>query len=203
LLQTITLAIALFASTNIDDLCVLVAFFADLKFRPTDVVTGQYFGIAILFALSLVGSLLSFVIPRPYIGLFGLVAVGVGVQKLLNLLRSGNSNSESSGLPDSTGRYTRSVTVALVTVANGSDNIAVYLPTFAVHSKYQIGIFAIIFGLLTGLWCYVAHWFVFHPVLGSLVRRYGRLVTPIVLIVIGTVILYDSGTFSLLFHVHR
>jgi cadmium resistance protein CadD (predicted permease) len=58
------LAIALFASTNVDDLFVLVGFFADPKVRARDIVIGQYAGITVLFVVSVVASLLSLVIPR-------------------------------------------------------------------------------------------------------------------------------------------
>jgi cadmium resistance protein CadD (predicted permease) len=61
----------LFASTNVDDIFVLVGFFADPKFRARNIVLGQYAGIVMLFGLSLLGSLLSLVIPREYIGLLG------------------------------------------------------------------------------------------------------------------------------------
>ena len=52
------LAIALFASTNVDDVFVLVGFFADPKFRARDIVIGQYTGITALFGVSVVASLL-------------------------------------------------------------------------------------------------------------------------------------------------
>jgi hypothetical protein len=66
------LAIALFASTNVDDVFVLVGFFADPKFRARDIVIGQYAGITALFGVSVVASLLSLVIPRAYLGLLGI-----------------------------------------------------------------------------------------------------------------------------------
>jgi cadmium resistance protein CadD (predicted permease) len=43
------LAIVLFASTNVDDLFVLLGFFSDPKLRARDIVVGQYAGIATLF----------------------------------------------------------------------------------------------------------------------------------------------------------
>ena len=46
------LAIALFASTNLDDILLLVGFFADPTFRDRDIVIGQYAGIAALFGVS-------------------------------------------------------------------------------------------------------------------------------------------------------
>jgi cadmium resistance protein CadD (predicted permease) len=191
------LAIALFASTNLDDMFVLVGFFADPKFRPRDIVTGQYAGITALFALSLLGSLLALVISRAYIGLFGIVAIGVGAKKLFDVYRNREAPASSLEHPD-TGRHTRVATVAFFTLANGADNIGIYMPAFAIRSPFEIGMFAVIFAVMTGLWCFFAHWMVHHPTFGKPIRRYGHRVAPLVLIGIGVSILYDAGSFALL-----
>ena len=74
-------AIVLFASTNIDDVFVLIGFFADPKFRARDIVLGQYLGIAALFGVSVAASLLSLVISRTYVGLLGIVPILIGLKK--------------------------------------------------------------------------------------------------------------------------
>jgi cadmium resistance protein CadD (predicted permease) len=191
------LAIALFASTNVDDMFVLVGFFADPKFRPRDIVTGQYAGITAVFALSLLGSLLALVISRAYIGLFGIVAIGLGAKRLFDVYRNREAPESSLEHPD-IGRHTRVATVAFFTLANGADNIAIYMPAFAIRSPFEIGMFAVIFAVMTGLWCYFAHWIVHHPTFGKPIRRYGRRVAPLVLIAIGVSILYGAGSFGLL-----
>ena len=49
------------------------------------------------------------------------------------------------------------VTVAVVTIANGGDNIGAYAPLFAAQSGIErVGTVAL-FTLLTGLWCWAAH----------------------------------------------
>ncbi len=73
LLERIGLAITLFASTDIDDLFVLVGFFADPRFKVRQIFIGQYLGIAGLYGASVVASMISLVIPPGYIGLLGLV----------------------------------------------------------------------------------------------------------------------------------
>ena len=191
------LAIALFASTNVDDMFVLVGFFSDPKFRPKDIVTGQYAGITALFALALLGSLLALVVSRAYIGLLGVVAIALGAKRLFNLYR--NREATESPLEHSdTRRHTRAATVAFLTLANGADNIGIYMPAFAIRSPFEIGIFAVIFAVMTGLWCFWAHWLVHHPTFGKPIRRYGQRLAPLVLIAIGVSILYDAGSFGLL-----
>jgi cadmium resistance protein CadD (predicted permease) len=143
--EVLGLAIVLFASTNVDDLFVLVAFFVDPGFRPREIVAGQYIGIAFLFAVGLTGSLLSFVIPRAYIGLLGLVAIVLGTKRLWdNIPRRGAEKRDLASL-NSSGKYPRSTAVALITLANGSDNVGVYMPAFAADSGFQIVIFGTVF----------------------------------------------------------
>jgi cadmium resistance protein CadD (predicted permease) len=186
----------LFASTNVDDMFVLVAFFADPRFKAREIAIGQFAGITILIGLSAVGSLLALVIPQAYIGLFGIVAIGLGLKKMFDLFRGGDDLPNNEGGP--AGRHTQTATVALVTLANGADNIGIYMPAFAVRHGYEIGILEIVFGLMTGLWCFLAQWLVQHPRYGSLIRRHGRRVAPLVLIGIGVLIMYQAGSFGLL-----
>ena len=93
----------------------------------------------------------------------------------------------------------RPATVALVTIANGGDNIGVYTPTFAIRSGHEVAMIALIFAGMTALWCFIAHSIVNHPKLGSPIRRYGHRVAPIVLIGLGFLILFQSGSVKLLF----
>lgn len=52
MLETLLVGIALFASTNIDDVFLTMAFFADPGLRPRAIVAGKYAGIAVLVAAS-------------------------------------------------------------------------------------------------------------------------------------------------------
>jgi cadmium resistance protein CadD (predicted permease) len=88
--------------------------------------------------------------------------------------------------------------VAFVTIANGGDNIGIYLPSFAIRSRHEIAIIAIVFVAMNALWCFAAHFLVNHPRLGAPIRRYGHLVAPIVFIGLGILILQQAGSFGLL-----
>ena len=195
----LSLAIALFASTNVDDVFVLVGFFADPQFRARDIVLGQYSGIAALFGMALAASLLSIVIPRPYLGLLGIAPIFIGAKKLLDLYHQRDKKEETLERHSSGARaYGRVATVALVTTANGGDNIGIYAPSFAIRSRDEIAVIALVFVVMTALWCFAAHSMVNHPKLGAPIRRYGHRVAPIVLIGLGILILYQAGSFRLL-----
>jgi cadmium resistance protein CadD (predicted permease) len=185
------LAVVLFVSTNVDDLVVLVGFFAHPRFRARDVIAGQYVGLTVLFGLSAAGALLSLVIPNTYLGLLGIFPILIGIRKLIALRHERVETSR--GTP---GSYGSVAGIALVTIANGGDNIGVYVPAFAVHSASQIAIIAVVFVAMTATWCLLAHWMVNHPTLGAPLRRYGHIFAPIVLIGLGFLIIHHAGTIS-------
>jgi cadmium resistance protein CadD (predicted permease) len=191
-LALLALAVTLFVSTNVDDLVVLIGFFADRKVRARDIVAGQYAGLAVLFAVSAAGSLLSLVIPKAYLGLLGIFPILIGIRKLI-ALRHDNAENE----PNTRGSI---MGVALVTIANGGDNIGIYMPSFAVHSAGQIAVIAIIFVAMTALWCLLAHWMVSHPKLGAPLRRYAHIIAPLILIALGLSIIHNAGILHWLLH---
>jgi cadmium resistance protein CadD (predicted permease) len=82
-----------------------------------------------------------------------------------------------------------------MTIAIGGDNIGIYTPSPAIRSGYEISVVALLFVVMTALWCYFAHWMVNHPKLGAPIRRYGHRVAPIVLVVPGILIIYQAGSF--------
>jgi cadmium resistance transport/sequestration family protein len=198
-IRTARLGIALFASTNVDDVFVLVGFFVDPKFRARDVVIGQYAGITALFGVSVAAALLSMVIPRAYLGLLGIVPILIGAKKLIDLHGQRDKTEEALESHSEAGANGRFATVAFVTMANGGDNIGIYAPSFAVRSRYEIAAIALAFIVMTALWCFVAHFMVSHPKLGAPIRRYGHRVAPVVLMGLGMLILYQADSFGLVF----
>ena len=76
-------AAVLFASTNIDDIVLLLAFFSDDRTDPAHVVAGQFAGIATLVGVSLMAALIaSRALPTGYSGLLGVVPIVLGVKRL-------------------------------------------------------------------------------------------------------------------------
>jgi cadmium resistance protein CadD (predicted permease) len=199
LLGRIGLAITLFASTDIDDLFVLVGFFADPKFKVRQVFIGQYLGIAGLYGASVVASMISLVIPPYYIGLLGLVPIAVGMRKAWELRRGTDADEEElADRANASAGHGNIVAVAAVTLANGADNISIYTPLFATRSAYDVALIGVLFAIMTLLWLGAAHWLTHHRTLGAPIRRYGHRVVPFVLIALGALILWQGGTLELL-----
>lgn len=180
------LGVVVFASTNVDDILVLLGFFSDPRFRVRQVVVGQVLGIAVLTSTSIVLSLARLVIPAAYVGLLGVAPLGIGVWKLLS-----RESPEADGQTPSPRVNVLAITA--VTIANGGDNLAAYTPLFSTRRPWEVGCLAGVFLVMTGLWCILAHRLVRHPAVGRPIRQYGRFVLPWVLMAIGLYILFESG----------
>lgn len=172
---------AAFAATNVDDLLLLIAFFAAGTYRARDVVLGQYAGIGLLFAASAAASLVSLVIPASHLSLLGLLPVLIGLKQLFRKDAPEKTVPATSDL----------LSVAAVTVANGGDNIGVYTPLLATSSAQAICAMGAVFAAMTALWCLAARWLVQHPAAAASIRRYGPKAMPFVLIGIGVFILFS------------
>jgi cadmium resistance protein CadD (predicted permease) len=184
----ILLSVALFAATNLDDIFVLVGFFASPAFRGRDVVIGQLIGIAALTLVSIVVAAAAMVVPREVVGLLGIAPVVMGVQAF----RRAMAFRAARGAPPIPSR-SGILAVAVVTVANGGDNIAAYVPVFARRPPHALLIIAVVFAAMTCAWCWFAHFVVSHPKVGAPVRRYGGRVFPWVLVAIGLNVLWSNG----------
>ena len=191
LAAAIALGVTLFIATNIDDIFVLLAFFASSRVRTRDIVIGQYLGIAALVLASLAAALIALVIPAGYIGLLGLVPIALGVKGLYDLWRGDNDDDDEA---PQFGARSKVLTVAAVTIANGGDNIGVYTPVFAVQSFFETTVVVLVFLFMTAVWCAFAHWLVHHPRLGAPLRRYAHRALPFVLIGLGVVIVLEAST---------
>jgi cadmium resistance protein CadD (predicted permease) len=192
LLVVIGVATVLFVATNVDDIFVLVTFFADPAYRPRHVVIGQFLGMGALIAVSMLGSLLALVVPGQYIGLLGVLPFALGVVKLVEMRRGGDDDE-----PGQVRSGSRWLAVALVTFANGGDNIGAYVPVFATRTPVELVITIAVFLVLTAACCFLGHALVTHPRAGPTVRRIAVPLTPFVLMALGVLIVIESGAYRL------
>lgn len=203
MIKTIITAILAFTSTNIDDLFILMVLFTVTShtFRPANILAGQYLGIATLIAISLVGSLIGIVIPNIYIGLLGLFPIYLGINKLLN---QNNNEEESPVVPQNASYILSSIispatlSVASITIANGADNIGIYIPLFVNLSVTNLILTIVIFLALVLAWVKTAEYLAQHPRLKNTLTRYNHVLFPCILIGLGIYILIESKTYMLL-----
>jgi cadmium resistance protein CadD (predicted permease) len=195
LVTLLGLAIVAFASSNVDDIFVLVGFFADSRLRARNIVIGQYLAIGALVVVSIAASLISLFLTPAYVGLLGVLPILIGIKRLVGL----RHDAKEKRPPDErhSGTLAQIAPIVVVTIANGGDNIGVYGPLFATQSTPQIAITVIVFAVMTAVWIAVARWLLNHPKVGTPIRRRGHRVIPFVLVGLGLYILYDAKSFDL------
>ncbi|CAB3692615.1 hypothetical protein LMG24238_03209 [Paraburkholderia sediminicola] len=206
------LAVAAYAATNIDNLFVLLAFLAETGGQRRRVIAGQFAGSLILIVGSILLAALLTRLPAGYVGLLGILPIGVGLSKAWARFRPGNADQVQEAQATAHTRSPASPataatagpgsswwTVACVAVANGSDNLAVYVPLYASHSHSEGMFISLVFVVMIGLWCAGAVWLVEHPLLGAPIRRYGTALLPLILLVIGVSVIVQNDTLRIVF----
>lgn len=184
-LSALGVGVVVFASTNIDDVLLLSAFFSDPSFTPRQIVIGQLLGVGALVLASTACALLAFVVPEGWIGLLGFAPLLLGLRGLWALRHEADAVSHERKPEASRSRW---LAVAGVTIANGGDNLGVYIPLFS-RAPRLIPVYAAVFTVMTGVWCMLGYVLVNNPLLGAKIRRYGRVALPFVLIGLGLWIL--------------
>ncbi|MDF5725399.1 MAG: cadmium resistance transporter [Rhizonema sp. PD37] len=204
LITAISTGAVAFSATNIDDIVILLLFFSQVNasFTSRDIVTGQYIGFAVLIITSLPGLFGGLIIPQHWIGLLGMLPIAIGISSLVNqeedlseLVKEETEQFEDSTIASFLSPQTYSV--AVVTVANGSDNISVYVPLFASSDLGSFLIIIVVFFLLIGVWCYTAYKLSHQKVIADLLTCYGNQLVPVVLIGLGAFIVLKSGALNI------
>ncbi|MBV7389636.1 cadmium resistance transporter [Enterococcus sp. ALS3] len=204
-----------FVSTNLDDIFVLTIFFSQIgsKVKKTDVVFGQYLGIGLLVLISIIASYgLSF-FSSDKLGLLGFIPIILGIKSLIDHKKE-SKNAVSS--EDDKERVETQITVdnvgnkniltgiirpqilkvMFVTIANGADNIGIYIPLFSRYSLGQLVITIIIFSIMIAFWCFLGYKLANFPFIKRQLEKYKHIAIPLVFIALGLYIIFESGLIS-------
>jgi cadmium resistance protein CadD (predicted permease) len=200
------IGIAAFVSTNIDDLLILMAFFATPKFSTFQIVLGQYIGMGSLIVVSLLGFLIALVVPRNLIGLIGLFPIAIGIKELLELHKKSNDDNNNKDNEEEEEKelakrdlqrsrkiaYVPFLTVAAVTFSGGEE-IGIYTSLFATNNEVsQIITLVSVVMVLTGFWCGLANYFINHSFLADRFCHIAARLLPFVLIGLGIYVMAEA-----------
>jgi cadmium resistance protein CadD (predicted permease) len=195
-LEILGLSIGAFVATNIDDLFILIVFFAKRSFPTSQIILAQYVGMGLLLGVSLVGSLVALVIPHNLLGLIGLFPIAIGIKELLDLRNKKNYDDDVkivNRVYKSRWRtYLPFLVVATVTFSGGEE-IGIYTSIFVTYNSLsEITTVVTVVMLLTGVWCWIAVYLVNRSFLAAQLRRVADRVLPFVLIGLGIYILIEA-----------
>jgi len=195
-LSSILQAIGLFIATNLDDIIVLSLFFArgaGQRGTTARILAGQYVGFvgilgaAVLIALGAEAFLSSAVIPY-----FGLIPLALGLWAAWEAWQGDDDDDEKIS-----GKKVTIWTVAVVTFANGGDNIGVYVPVFVNVGPSTTTAYCIVFLLLVAGLVFIAKFVATRPPIAEILERWEHILFPLVLIGLGIGILVSGGAFGL------
>jgi len=190
LAAVVAAAVVAFVGTNMDDFVVLLLLVLGTARDETSrhqIVIGQYIGFCVLLVAGLGGAALFGLIGTQWIGLLGILPIALGLNGFRRAAR--HSTEEPNGTRFSGGV----LRIAVVTVANGGDNISVYIPLFRELSAGSKVIASGAMLVMLGLWCAAALTVGHHARLIPGIVRIGRWLTPSVYVVIGIVVILRAA----------
>lgn len=203
LITAIPTSITAFIATNLDDLVILTLLFSQVNatFRRRHIVIGQYLGFCTLVVASLIGFLGGLVLPSHWIGLLGLVPITIGLNCLLNPESDASAETETETEFSHSSAFAsflspQAYSVAAMTIANGSDNVGIYMPLFANSTFSELLVIVAVFLLLVGVWCYMTYKLTSQRAIANLLKYYGNNLVPFVLIGLGVFIILDSAALT-------
>ena len=187
-LQILGMGLVAFVSTSIDNLGVLVAFFAARELDPRSVWAGYLviaFGVA---GAAWTASRLAVLLPAQYLGYVGIVPLLLGARSAWQLRRP------EPRVVVAPPKVAGALAVALVTLSSSADNLVVYVSLFADSAnKLKPTLFAALVGS-AALWCSLGFWLGRRSSLADPLQRAMRFALPVLLMAVGTYILRDTLT---------
>jgi len=199
-LPELLVAIIAFASTNVDDLLLLSSLFIASNLRAASVVIGQFIGMSLLVLISVLAAHYMVSIPFAWIGTLGLFPLCLGILRLakgskVQIVKSVPCVKEEEFFGKEQLRVTRLKSewalAAFLTVANGGDNLSVYIPLFALQRPF-VPLYIAVFGLMTGIWCFLGYFLTNHRLFREKLKRHAATIVPWVLIVLGLKVLLQG-----------
>ena len=193
----LTVALWLFAVTNIDTLLVVAAFCVDRDYRTVEVFLGYYVGVIVALTATIVGAMFVAGWLRSWSFLLGIFPIALGVRSLLNQRASGDGEEgvkrgvDGSGL--SRAGTGRTVIVFTTVIGLSGDNVVVYIPFFLELSADELRVVVVAYLLGALLVFPVAVAIARRTVSAGVPEWVDRLLVPVTLVLMGTYILVTGG----------
>jgi cadmium resistance protein CadD (predicted permease) len=202
-----------FLLTNIQDIVILINFFlesskANSLLKNDHVVLGQFLGFSTLLMLSLIGYTISYILPVKLFGFLGFLIIFFGLNGLNDLIKNllkqrkqKNEKFQNETKQSFCDDIKQIIKVSLVTIANGNDNIAIYVPIFVECTSMEIIAYGLGFLFMVGVLCLVCYCFIHFPPIYKFAQKYAQFISPFIFIALGIYILIDSKCFPWLIKV--
>jgi cadmium resistance protein CadD (predicted permease) len=147
----------------------------------------------------MIGFAVALVPPPEPIGFLGLLPLLLGVWKFLELVLPYKEDTEGDEAEEAqTSRSTAVkaiLSVALITIMNGGDNIGTYIPLFSQAKGAEIAVYVATYYIRLGVWCLVAFLIMKQKHILDLAEKYASYVIPFLYIGLGIFIVVKSDCY--------
>ena len=195
--QTIISAIGVYISTSIDYLIILIILFAQLSQNKQKwhIYAGQYLGTGLLVGVSLVAAYVVNFVPEAWmVGLLGLIPIYLGIR--FAIVGEGEEEEKEEIIERLEQSKANQLfwTVTLLTISSGGDNLGIYIPYFASLDWAQTLVALLVFAIGVLIFCELSRVLSSIPLISETIEKYKRIIVPLVFILLGLYIMYESGT---------
>ena len=182
-----------FIGTNMDNFLLLVTMYSRYFRHPGTVTAGYFAGMILIAIITMAIGELGDFIPIAYLGLLGVIPMMMGVFALWKLFWGPQQDEVNNTFAGNSGLAIFSALI-MIQLSNGTDTIITFSALYADSSNSSDFIVAPTFLAMVGLFSWVAYYSVKHPTLGQILARFGKYVTPLILILVGFYIFTNTAS---------
>jgi cadmium resistance protein CadD (predicted permease) len=190
LLAIVTLTLAGFVATNIDNLLILVALLATGNSR-WPVLAGYGAAAATVLVICLLGGALGGLLKPDWVGYLGVIPVLLGLQL-------GFRNWRGAPVAPTAPGGGAAGTAFVLTLSNSGDSLALFLPLLAETERESAMLLVALYLLLVLSWARLARRLAGRAGVVDLLSRHSRWLLPVVMIAVGSYVLLDTTTDTLI-----
>ena len=184
MLTSIFTSVIAYISTNIDDIFVIMILLSQVQgAAKRKLIAGHFLGVELITVISMLGAFGLQNLPLKYVGLLGLVPIGLGIKACFDHDDDDETSAKGAGL----------LGMAMITLGNGADNVGVYIPLFTGFSTAERIWAVAVFTLMTAAWVWFANSLAEFPRVKAVIEKYKNIAIPVVFIALGMFLILDSG----------
>ncbi|GAB2486420.1 CadD family cadmium resistance transporter [Alkalibacterium psychrotolerans] len=187
-------ALLSYIGTSIDHIIVLILLFNQTQHRKRDdlsIISAVFVGFTLIVLISLAARFGLSLFEPDWIGLLGLIPIGLGIRVLFKPVDDEQEAQEKISHSFSRHR-SQFISVFFLMLAFGGDNLGVYIPLFASLDWVGITVTLLIYYALTGIMLAAAYKISEVKQINQFIEKYERWLVSFVFILLGLFILFEN-----------
>lgn len=199
--EALVTAVLSYIGTSIDHIIVLVLLFSRTDHRKSEyisIISAVFTGFTVIILISLMARFGLQLVRQEWIGLLGLIPIGLGVRVFFRPADDEKEAEEKISVSFS--RHSKPfVGVFFLMLAFGGDNLGVYIPLFASFDWSQLVLTLIVYYTLSGLMLGAAYKISEVRRINMFIENYERWIVSLVFITLGLYIMLENESVGWLF----